>query len=336
MAKKGSDEIAIQIAKKYGDVFRTGEVVFEETKNLQVIPVSPAIDVALGGGIKEGSWVILTGDPKTGKTTTALQFASNCQKEEYGKRKVLFINAEGRLKAMNLEGVHGLNREEILVVDSSDGPMPAEDYLNIVVKYVTQQPNCVVIIDSISSLIPSKELSEDVEAQFRPGLPKILSIFTKKLANIVPKQRAIVIMINHFIANTSGMGMKRKIPDGGVKIRYQADTLMEVAYTKKWEASSGNQIGQLVHWRVGCSSAGGFPGGEAQSWLKYGHGLDYTQELINLGYEFGLISKSGSWYRCEFIEGDDGKFQGQQKLAQFLEDNPKHLNELDKKIKEML
>ena len=64
---KTKDALEKQIVKKYGHVIRTGMDVFEESEQLQTIPVSPSIDLALGGGIKEGNWVILTGDPKIGK-----------------------------------------------------------------------------------------------------------------------------------------------------------------------------------------------------------------------------------------------------------------------------
>ena len=106
---KFDDPVTKEVIKKYGHVVRAGIDVFEESSNLKVISVSPALDVALGGGIREGSWVIFTGEPKTGKTTTALHFAANCQKEENGSRPVIFINAEGRLKSMNLGGVKGLD-----------------------------------------------------------------------------------------------------------------------------------------------------------------------------------------------------------------------------------
>ena len=191
--------------------------------------------LALGGGVKEGSWVILTGDPKSGKTTTALQFAATCQSKEYGERPIVYINAEGRLKSMNLGGIKGLEKEKIKIVESEDEPISAEDYLDIVEKYVRAEPNCVVIIDSVSSLIPSRELMDEVSGQFRAGLPKILSNFTKRLGNVVPRQKSIIIMITHFIANTTGYG-KTKIADSGVKIRYQVDTHLEIKNTRPWEA----------------------------------------------------------------------------------------------------
>lgn len=345
-----------EIIKKYGDVVRSGSEVFEERSNFQVIPVSPALDIALGGGLLEGSWATFMGDPKSGKTTTALQFAATCQSEEYGSRPVIYMDVEGRLKSMNLSGVHGLKPEEIKVVSSSDEPMSAEQYLNIAETYIKQTPNCVMIIDSISALIPEKELIDDVNAQFRPSLPKLLKNWCKKLGGIVPRQRAIVVMIVHLIANTSGFG-KTKVPDGGRGIQYQTDNILEIRYIKPWEVG-GSQIGQMIHWKIMTSAAGGFPGSEAQSWLRYGHGIDKTQELFIMAVDLDLIGKAGAWYTCNYlvekadqfssllkqndIDAEDEKavksffqFQGQDRAVTFLNENPDTLKLLEKQIKEM-
>ena len=345
-----------EIIKKYGDVVRSGSEVFEERSNFQVIPVSPALDIALGGGLLEGSWATFMGDPKSGKTTTALQFASTCQSEEYGSRPVIYMDVEGRLKSLTLSGVHGLRPEEIKVVSSGDEPMRAEQYLNIAETYIKQTPNCVMIIDSISALIPEKELIDDVNAQFRPSLPKLLKNWCKKLGGIVPKQRAIVVMIVHLIANTSGFG-KTKVPDGGRGIQYQTDNILEIRYIKPWEVG-GSQIGQMIHWKIMTSAAGGFPGGEAQSWLRYGHGIDKTQELFIMAVDLDLIGKAGAWYTCNYlvekadqfssllkqnnIDAEDEKavksffqFQGQDRAVTFLNENPDTLKLLEKQIKEM-
>ena len=93
-------EYLAKIFKEYGNIISSGLDVLEEKKNYKTISVSPAIDIALGGGIKEGSWLTLTGDPKSGKTTTALQIAANCQKEG---RPIIYLDVEGRLKDMNFE-----------------------------------------------------------------------------------------------------------------------------------------------------------------------------------------------------------------------------------------
>ena len=352
-----SDETTTKaIIKKYGDVVKSGAEIFEERSKLQIIPVSPALDIALGGGLMEGSWVTLMGDPKSGKTTTALQFAATCQSEEYGSRPIIYMDVEGRLKSINLSGVHGLDPERIKVVGANDEPMSAEQYLNIAETYVRQTPNCVLIVDSISALIPEKELIDDVNAQFRPSLPKLLKNWCKKLGGTVPRQHAIILMIVHLIANTSGFG-KTKVPDGGRGIQYQTDNILEIKYIKPWEVG-GSQIGQMIHWKIMTSAAGGFPGSEAQSWLRYGHGIDKTQELFIMAVDLDVIGKAGAWYTCNYlienvenfsgllkqndVDIDDEKavksffqFQGQDKAVTFLNDNPETLKFLEQEIKEM-
>lgn len=349
---KNNPSFKKEIIKKYGNVISTGNQILDQRKDFKVISVGPAIDIALGGGIKEGSWIILTGDPKCGKTTTALQIAANCQKDG---RPIIYLDAEGRLKEMNLLGVDGLDKEKINIVHAEDEPLSAEAFLDITVKLVSAKENygCVCIIDSTSALMPEKELDGDMSPG-RAGLPKLLSVFCKKLGQIVPKQRATMIIITHFIANTSGYGAPR-MPDCGKKIQYQADTRMEVKSIAAWEQRD-QQVGQAVNWRILCSSMGP-PGGECQSWLKYGHGIDKIQELIILGQDLGMIGKAGAWLTCEFmashlelvkeinpevnIEDMEAvlksvKVQGQEKLYQFLDQNPKVVDILEGEIKEML
>ena len=341
-----------EIVKKYGNVISTGNQILERRKDYKVINVSPSVDLALNGGIKEGSWVILTGDPKCGTTTTALQIAANCQKEG---RPIIYLDAEGRLKEMNLLGVDGLDKEKMQVIHSEDAPLSAEAFLDIAVKLVSAKENegCVCIIDSTSSLMPEKELDGDMTPG-RAGLPKILSVFCKKMGQIVPNQRATLIIITHFIANTSGYGASR-MPDCGRKIQYQADTRMEVKSVSPW-VQSDRQVGQAVNWKVVCSSMGS-PGTECQSWIKYGHGIDKIQELVMLALDIGLIAKAGAWLTCEFmlshkdavkkikpeVDTDDVdavlkavKFQGQEKLYNFLFTNEEVVDILEKEIKGML
>ena len=200
---------------------------------------------------------------------------------------------------MNLLGVDGLDRDKMKIIHSEDEPLSAEVFLDIAVKLVSAKENagCVCIIDSTSALIPEKELDGDMSPG-RAGLPRILSMFCKKMGQIVPNQRATMIIITHFIANTSGYGASR-MPDCGKKIQYQADTRMEVKSITPW-TQSDKQVGQAVNWKVICSSIGS-PGTECQSWIKYGHGIDKVQELVMLGLDIGLIGKAGAWLTCEFM-----------------------------------
>lgn len=293
--------------KEYGAILKRGSEVLRDKEDLKVISISPSLDVGLGGGVLEGSWVTLTGDPKSGKTTTAMQIAKNCQEEG---RVIIYLDVEGRLKKMNFE-LAGLDPERMIVISPQDKPVSAEQFLEIAYKMMSdpEYHGAVLIIDSISSLIPQKEIDADF-GSYRAGLPKILSVFTKKIGQLLPSQKGLVIAITHFIANTSGYG-KAKMADGGNKIQYQVDTRMEItggggnSAVTPWTDSNGTQIGQIVNWKVLCSSMGP-PGGFIQSYIRYGAGIDKMKEIISIGLDLGFISKRGSWYtlNCMVSEGD--------------------------------
>lgn len=357
--QKANDDVKLleEIIKKYGHVIKSGTDVLNERHDYKVLSVSPVLDVALGGGLKEGSWLMLSGPPKTGKTTLAMQLIHNCQQEG---RPILYVNAEGRLKEMNFE-IDGLDPTKVQVVSAENEPLSAEKFLDIVYKFVSAKENvgCLCVIDSISSLIPERDLQQDINGMTRPGLPKILSDFVKKLGQIVPNQRAIIVMITHMITNTSGYGAAR-MADGGVKIQFQSDTRLEVKSITPW-VQDDQQIGQAVNWKVLWSSMGP-PGAECQSWIRYGHGIDKIQEIVMMGQEAGLISQSGAWMTCNFLllkpellkeifpdlELIDGsykdiekatrlcKFQGAEKLYHFFKNQPKVYEALVEEIKQML
>ena len=125
------------VVKKFGDdIILNGNSIID--KKLITIPVSPSLDIVLNGGIPEGSFVILTGQPKCGKTTTSLDFCATAQKKEYAHssfsegRNVYYLNIEGRLKKRDLEGIPGLDLTRFNVIGSKQGKiLHAEEYLQI-------------------------------------------------------------------------------------------------------------------------------------------------------------------------------------------------------------
>lgn len=349
-----------QIVKQYGNVIVKGNDLLNTRKDYKILKVSPIIDVSLGGGVKEGSWVMLSGAAKSGKTTLAMQIAKNGQDEG---RPIIYLNAEGRLKEMNFE-VEGLDPEKMQIVTAEDKPLSAEIFLDIVTKLLTAKENqgAICIIDSISSLIPARDLEGEVSGERRPGLPKILGDFVKRLGQIIPNQKSIVVMITHLITNTSGYG-PGMLADGGVKIGYQADTRMQVKSIEPW-VQDGEQIGQAVNWKIMCSSIGS-PGGECQSWIRYGKGIDKIQEVMMMGQEAGLITQAQSWFTCNFLltkpaiiskminielneegfyKNDEDlteatrfcKFQGAEKVYYFLRDYPEVYEALLSDIQSLL
>ena len=130
------NKLAEDVTKTFGDdVILSGNALVDQ--KVLTIPVSPALDIVLNGGIPEGSFVVLTGQPKCGKTTTSLDFAATAQRSEYqGKlkdtREVYYLNIEGRLKKRDLEGIPGLNLSKFHIIGSQQGKiLHAEEYLQI-------------------------------------------------------------------------------------------------------------------------------------------------------------------------------------------------------------
>jgi len=330
MAKKKSEDTEVSIVsnfreqlragiiKKYGEGIAREMTEIKEEKKI-IIPVSPAVDRAINGGIPEGSWVILSGPEKMGKTTLALQIAANAQKKENGGKTVYYLDVEGRFKDMNLDTVSSFRSDMCEHIRSQTGKiLTAEDYLSIAIDIIKGHPGCVLIIDSASALCAAKEMTEDLKAQARNDGPKLLATFCRQMGNVVPINNVTVIIIQHLIANTSGYG-PTKMEDGGNKIKYQVDVKLRGKGAEKWMLNTDTQIGQLANWDV-IVSALGPPGGKVQSYVRYGYGIDETMELIEIASDFGIINKAGAWYSFE-MNGEEIKAQGMEKMCILLREN---------------
>lgn len=297
-----------------------------------VIPLSPSLDMILSGGVPEGSFVVLTGQPKCGKTTTSLDFAATAQKEMYQgnlkkPRHVYYLNIEGRLKKRDLEGISGLDLDRFDIIGSQEGKiLNAEEYLQIAERIINEEPGCLLIIDSYSALCTEAEITSDMNKMQRADGAKLLAKFCRKVANVIPVNRNIVIGITHLMGNPTGYGAEFK-EKSGQAIAYQTDIKLRAKTFKPWTLGADNtQIGQEVEWQVICSALGP-PGGVATSYIRYGFGIDKVTEIMMLAIDIGIINKGGAWYTID-IDGETQKFQGTEKLRQFLVDNPEAYNKI--------
>lgn len=319
------------VIKNFGqDIILSGNALVD--RKTVVIPISPSLDIILNGGIPEGSFVVLTGQPKCGKTTTSLDFAATAQKKEYkgtlkNDREVYYLNIEGRLKKRDLEGIPGLDLDKFHIIGSQEGKiLHAEEYLQIAEKIINEVPGSIVIIDSYSALCTEAEITSDMDKMQRADGAKLLAKFCRKVANVIPVNKNIVIGITHLMGNPTGYGSEFK-EKSGQAIAYQTDIKLRAKTFKPWTISSdGTQIGQEIQWQVVCSALGP-PGGSITSYIRYGEGIDKYTEAINLASDMGLIQKAGSWYTLSSLS-EKPKFQGTEKVRQFLLENTEEYNNL--------
>lgn len=331
-----STKLKDDVSKQFGDqIILNGSAIVD--KPTLVIPVSPSLDIVLNGGVPEGSFVVLTGQPKCGKTTTSLDFAATAQRKEYAHstfkegRQVYYLNIEGRLKKRDLEGIPGLDLSRFHVIGSQQGKiLHAEEYLQIAERIINEIPGSVLIIDSYSALCTEAEITSDMDKMQRADGAKLLAKFCRKVANVIPVNKNIVIGITHLMGNPTGYGAEFK-EKSGQAIAYQTDIKLRAKTFKPWTVSSDStQIGQEVEWQVICSALGP-PGASITSYIRYGQGIDKHTELINFAVDIGLINKGGAWYTY----GKE-KFQGMEKLRQYFVDNPKEYSTLEQSVKDTM
>jgi recombination protein RecA len=324
------------VKKQFGsEVILNGNAIVD--RESIIIPVSPSLDIILNGGIPEGSFVVLTGQPKCGKTTTSLDFAATAQQKKYAHssfkdgREVYYLNIEGRLKKRDLEGIPNIDLSRFHVIGSQQGKiLHAEEYLQIAERIINEIPGSILIIDSYSALCTEAEITSDMDKMQRADGAKLLAKFCRKVANVIPVNKNIVIGITHLMGNPTGYGAEFK-EKSGQAIAYQTDIKLRAKTFKPWTLSSdGTQIGQEIEWQVVCSALGP-PGGNITSYIRYGSGIDKHTELINFATDIGHISKGGAWYTYE-----NEKFQGMEKLRQYFVDNPEKYENLEKSVKETM
>jgi RecA/RadA recombinase len=329
-----------KLVKQFGKkAFITGDKL---TSSDSLIPISPRLNIIVGGGIPGGSFVNISGDPKVGKTVTALTIAKNAIAQD---RPVYYFNIEGRLKVRDLAGIDGLDRSKITVVrsyrDEETGKvriLTAEEYLQIAEHYIHNVYGSVLIFDSVSQLACEEELDCDIGKKNRAPGAVLMAQFCRQMSNVVPVNDNIIISIIHLIANTGYGGPK--VESGGNKIKFACDVGLRCKGFK-FKRPGGNDdaplppYGQEVTWQT-YSTPTIAPGQTITSYIRYGFGVDHILETISLATDAKLIQKSGGggWHTLTY--DDNKKFQGEEKLRKYFVEDKDAYTLLQKKVQELI
>lgn len=326
----GIDSIINEIGK---DIVSTGKELLDTKR--EVISFGPRLDSILNGGIPEGTLVLVAGKPKSCKSTSILHFLKNAQSVS---RNTWYFDVESRLKEMNISGINGLNPEKLIHIKSRLGNLlTAEKVLTGVLRILKDDPGAVVVIDSLSALITEGEYTKDLSGTGRTDLHKLLSNFYKQASSLLNINKGILIGVNHIIANHAAMpGSSPWVESGSIKGQYYSDIRLRIKYAQLWKESE-QVIGQTVNWICDCSALGA-PGGECESYVRYGIGIDTLKELIMTGVDAGLIQKAGAWYSAPYLtkrDNEEHKFQGEAKLYAAISENKEWQDLLEKDLREM-
>jgi len=301
-----------------------------------------------------GSFVVVSGKAKTGKSSSILTLAANFQREEYGKRNVYFLDCEHRLKRLNVLGIKGLildNNRFNIVRSTQEKILSSEDYLTIAEKILKTDRGCMLIIDSVSALAEEKSLTEGCGVQTRGAGNKIISQFINNVSGVITASKGIIVCVIHLIANTSGWGspIVEKTP---TRLTYAADYRLRVQKSVPWKVGTddkGKQIGLCTTFEC-LASALAPPGIQVDSYFRFNVGVDKIFEMINLGVSANLIEEKGAgWKNVEFLkkypelvvgteyEGKEViKVQGNENLYQMFVKYPSWGNKLELELKNMI
>ena len=308
-----------QIEKQYGkgSIMKLGEHASVDVDSIST--GSLAIDHCLGvGGLPRGRIIEIYGPESSGKTTLALQCIAECQKEG---GKAAFIDAEHAIDPRYAKAL-GVDVDELILSQPDSG----EQALEITEVLIKSGAIDLIVVDSVAALVPQAELDGEM-GESNIGLhARLMSKAMRKLAGAMNTNKCTTIFINQLREKVGIMFGNPEVTTGGRALKFYSTIRMEV---RKSEAiKDGSEvIGNKVNVKVAKNKVAP-PFKTCTVEIYYGKGISHQAELINLGVEFGIIEKSGSW----FSYNGDKIGQGADAVKKYLEANP----DIDKKITEQL
>lgn len=278
-----------------------------------------SLDLALGGGIPCGRIVEVYGPESSGKTTLTLHIIAELQKE--GKTAA-FIDAEHALDPAYAERI-GVKTSDLILSQPDNG----EQALDIVEMLVTSGEVDLIVIDSVAALTPKAEIEGDME-QVNVGLQaRLMSKALRKLTGLVSKSRTTVIFINQLRMKIGVFFGSPETTTGGNALKFFSSVRMDIrrlGQIKAGESIIGNRVKVKV---VKNKIAPPFRFAEFD--IMYNEGISKAGDILDLAVEKNLVEKAGAWYSYK----DQKIAQGREATKDFLRENPKILDELEKDIR---
>ncbi len=277
---------------------------------------SPALDLALGiGGIPRGRVVEVYGPEASGKTTLALHMIACAQKAE---GVAAFIDAEHALDTQYSRRL-GVDMENLLINQPDSG----EQALDIVEALVRSSALDIVVIDSVAALTPRAEIEGEMGDQTVGLQARLMSRALRKLAAIVSKSRTTVVFINQVRMKIGVMFGNPETTPGGRALKFYTTVRIELRRIGSIK-HGGETIGNRCRIKVAKNKVAP-PFRRAEVDLLFRRGISREGDLVELGTQYDVVEKAGSWYSY----GETRLGQGKENVREFLEENPDLADEIE-------
>ena len=304
-----------------GSIMKLGD---ENTEKVDIIPTgSISLNAALGvGGYPKGRIIEIYGPESSGKTTLAIHAIAEAQK---AGGIAAFIDAEhafDRFYAAKL----GVDTDSLIISQPDNG----EQALEIADQLVRSAAVDIIVVDSVAALTPKKEIEGEMGDNVVGLHARLMSQALRKMTSSVSKTNTTCIFINQLREKIGVMFGNPETTTGGNALKFYASVRLDirrVTSLKDGDEVIGNQVRvKVVKNKVAP------PFRKAEFEITFGEGISKVGEILDLGVEYGIIQKSGSW----FSYNDTRLAQGRDAAKNVIKDNPKHAEKLKTKSKEAI
>ena len=304
-----------------GSIMRMGD---EQIENVDVIPTgSIGLNAALGvGGYPKGRIIEIYGPESSGKTTLAIHAIAEAQK---AGGIAAFIDAEHAFDRFYAQKL-GVDVDNLLISQPDNG----EQALEIADQLIRSAAIDIIVIDSVAALTPKKEIEGDMGDSAVGLHARLMSQALRKVTSTISKTNTTCIFINQLREKIGVMFGNPETTTGGNALKFYASVRLDIRRVTSIK-DGDNVIGNQVRVKVVKNKVAP-PFRKAEFEITFGEGISKIGEIVDLGVEYGIIKKSGSW----FSYGDSKLAQGRDATKQLLKDNPELCDELEAQIMEKL
>jgi recombination protein RecA len=307
------------IEKQFGKgaIMKLGEA---HATAVETIPTGAlSLDLALGGGIPKGRVIEIYGPESSGKTTLTLHAIAEVQR---AGGTAAFIDAEHALDPAYAKRI-GVDTDNLLLSQPDNG----EQALEITETLVRSNAVDLIVVDSVAALVPRSEIEGDMGDSL-PGLQaRLMSQALRKLTGVINRSKATVVFINQIRMKIGVMFGNPETTTGGNALKFYSSVRMDIrriGQIKQGEEVIGNRTRvKVVKNKVAP------PFRQAEFDIMYNKGISKSGDILDLATAKEIVEKSGAWYAY----GGEKIGQGREATKKYLEEHPKALDELAKKVR---
>lgn len=323
--KKKALEAAISlIEKQFGDgsIMTLGK--HSSTHEVSIIKTgSVALDIALGiGGVPRGRIIEIYGPESSGKSTLATHIVANAQKTG---GLAAYIDAEHALDPSYAAKI-GVDVDQLLISQPSSG----EEALNIAETLARSNAVDVIVIDSVAALVPKSELDGEIGDQFMGLQARMMSQALRKLAATLSKSNTCAVFINQIREKIGVMFGNPETTTGGKALKFYASIRMDIRRIGSIKGPENSDIGNRVKVKIVKNKVAP-PFQVAEFDILFNEGISRLGSIIDLGADYGVIEKKGTW----FSYGGHRLGQGKEAAREELRKQPKMADEIEKAVFEI-